>query len=373
MLVVRLPLGAAAIANLFFLAPALAADRLILRNLEIITDRAVLSLDEDGIVLNAAGPGGSDRLMWSQIERGKIALDQQRFDQLLGELGLPLYRIGQRLKVGDYEALAEPAELLYPRFSQRKSQTAYLVCQATMWSRLAAGRREEAVEPYLRCFELLRSGAARSASLPGSRRLQADPATAVSPELVPVWFDAAAASSALPGLQEVIRAMSQPRPQGVYIYYVSLALAAGDQAEAERVMGSLRGESAAIAAWRDLLSAQQEMIAGAPGAAVRRLRTASGELPQAGHLAALYWLGLADAQSSDETACRDGILALLTLPAAYGDEQPELAAAGLYHAAAALAKLKDERGAAALRNELTTRYAGTRHASTWQSERKSSE
>jgi hypothetical protein len=68
---------------------------------------------------------------------------------------------------------------------------------------------------------------------------------------------------------------------------------------------------------------------------------------------------LADTQSTDEAKIRDGILTLLTLPAAYRRDQPELAAAGLYHAAAGLDKLKDDRGAAAVRYELTSQLGAT--------------
>src|SRR5205085_10702645 len=98
---------------------------------------------------------------------------------------------------------------------------------ATMWSRLAAGKREGAVQPLLRSVELLRSKAASAADLPGSRRLHADLATAISPELLPVWFDPAAAKDALPAVQQTIRMMAQPRAAGVYVYYATLAIAAG--------------------------------------------------------------------------------------------------------------------------------------------------
>src|SRR3954470_16967408 len=95
------------------------ADRLILRNLDIVTDRTVTAFDEDGLVLDGAREGGTDRITWDEVERGKIALDQPRFDKLLADLGAPLYRIRQRLKVGDYNAAREPAELLYPSFAER--------------------------------------------------------------------------------------------------------------------------------------------------------------------------------------------------------------------------------------------------------------
>lgn len=338
-----------------------AADRLILRNLDILTERTVTALDEDGLVLD--GPraaGGTSRITWDEVERGNIALDQPRFDQLLEDLGPPLYRIRQRLKVGDYESLEGPAELLYPRFSERKGPTAYMVCQATMWSRLAAGKREAAVEPYLRCFELSRAGTAR-AGLPGERRLQFDAKTAMSPELLPIWFDPEAAKAALPGVQQAIREMTQPRPEGSYIYYASLALAAGEPAELERVLPSIRGDEPLAGAWRDILLAQQEVLSGSPGVRTQALRSALDTLPAACRPAALYWLGLAGLQSADEDAIRDGILQLLTLPASYAAQHPDLAAAGLYHAAAALDKLKDDAAAAAVRHELTSRFGATHH------------
>jgi hypothetical protein len=340
-------------------SPGGAADRLILRNLDIVTDRTVTALDEDGLVLDAARSSGSDRLTWDEIERGTIALDQPRFDALLKELGPPLYRIRQRLKVGDYEALAEPAELLYPRFAERRGPTAYMVCQATMWSRMATGNRAAAAEPYLRCFELVRAGAVRAKGLPGSRRLVVDAKTALSPELLPIWFDAESAKAALPGVQQAIRGITQPRPECVYVYYASLALAAGDAAEFTRVLPSIRGEDAATAPWREILLAQQEVLAGTPGSQVEALKASADKLSDPCRPTALYWLGLAEIQATDDDKVRDGILALLALPAAYRTQQPELAAAGLYHAAGALDKLKDDRGAAAVRYELTSQFGAT--------------
>src|SRR5262245_10823172 len=116
------------VANLSLSAPA--ADRLILRNLDILTRQTVASFDEDGLVLDTPRAAGGNLVTWDEVERGKVALEQPRFDKLLAELGQPLFRIRQRLKIGDFEALAEPAEAMFPRFAPRQSQTAYLVCQA---------------------------------------------------------------------------------------------------------------------------------------------------------------------------------------------------------------------------------------------------
>jgi len=335
-----------------------AADRLILRNLDILTDRTVTALDEDGLLLDAPRTGGSNRITWDEVERGKVALDQARFDALLSEVGPPLYRIRQRLKIGDYVAASDPAESLYPRYGQRKSQTAYLVCQATMWSRIANGKRETAVEPYLRCYELLRVRAASSSALPGTRRLQTDPATAISPELAPIWFEPAAAKAALAPVENVIRDLSQPRPVGAYVYYATLAASAGEAAEVERML-PLLADTTSGDTWQTIVRAQQELGSGSRGPAIAQMRSQRDALPTLCRPTGLLILGIADAQSMEEDICRDGLLALLSLPAIYGSEQPELAAGGLYHAAAALDKLKDVNGAAAVRRELASRYAGT--------------
>src|SRR5207245_10251395 len=93
--------------------------------------------------------------------------------------------------------------------------------------------------------------------------------------------------------------------------------------------------------------------------AIGQLRARLGNLPGPCRPTALLLIGLADMRATDEEVRKGGLLSLLSLPAIYGGEQPELAAAGLYHAAAALDKLKDIAAAAAVRRELASRYAGT--------------
>lgn len=343
-------------------APVQAADRLVLRNLQIINDCTVTSFDEDGVVLAEARPGGTNRVRWDEIERGKIAAERQgEFDALLQELGTPLYRIRQRLNFGDYASLLEPAAAMYPRFATRKSETAYMVCQALMWARLAVSQREAAVEPYLRCYDQLRSRAAKIGGIPGPRRLRLDAKSGLSPELTPVWFDAAAAAKALPAVKQACEALS-PQPPGATLYYATLALAAGDAKAAELALAGLATEPVAIAEWRRIVPAQAEVLAAAPGKAVAELHLYRNDLSAATRPAGLYWLGMAGLQASGETEQRQGLLDLVTLVTLYGKQEPELAAAALYQAAAGLDKLKDDSGGAALRQELLQKYAGTAHA-----------
>jgi len=335
-----------------------AADRIILRNLELVADKTVVSVDEDGVRLDGKR-AGTDLLTWDEIERGRVGETlQPQFDKLLAELGPPLYRLRRRLKIGDYEGLEEPAEKVYPRYGNRDGQTAYLVCQATMWGRLAHGKREAAVEPYLRCLELLRSGTAKESLLPGSRRLATGSDVPYCLDLAPVWLHAAEAQKALPGVQEAIKKMAIPRPDEAYLYYVSLALAAGDFAGAQKVLPAIQAKEPLSAELRDVILAQQEAEQKMPGRNLAALRLRLTKLHPANRLLAHYWLGQAG-MAGDMVAQRDAALEFLAVAALAEDRDPELAAAGLYHALLILDKLKDTAASTAVRRELLARYRET--------------
>lgn len=331
------------------------ADRIILRNLKIIDGPTVASFDEDGVRLD-------DRRMigWYDIEKARVADDQQaKFDRLLKELGGPLFRIRQRMRVGDYKDLASHTEAIYPRYVDRQSPTAYLVKQATMWSRIAEGRREAAVEPYCRCYEYLRTPRNPSGLLPGDRRLEFDVQTGMSSSLPPVWFDASAAKAALPSVYRSISAMKRPRPEGAYIYFATLALAAGDAATADRVLGAVKSETGSIGELRDIVAVQRELLTKQPGTATTKLEANLPGISLENKPLALYWLGRVQLSAEDVETRKQGLVRLLRIPALYGNQSPEISAAALYHGVDFLKQLDDVRGSVALRNELLVRYGQT--------------
>ena len=340
------------------LAAPLHADRIVLRNLEILRDQAVASFDGDGVRLE-----GGRTLRWDEIESGRVAeARQDEFDRMLGDLGEPLYRIRQRLKVGDFEALSVPAEAVYPRYVGRRGPSAYMVFQATMWSRLASGRREAALEPYLRCLEYLRDVAQPDVGLPGERRLSFDPKTGMTPELLPVWFDQAAAKAAMPGVLEAVKEMTPPLPPAAHVYYGTLALAAGEESRAMQVLAGIEAEGGAVAELREIAMVQREVASGRPGEAVDKLRGRVDDLSPANKPLGLYWLGTALIQSDDDRAKKEGVLYLLHLPALYGTKHRDLAAAGLYGARETLLRMNDKPGGEAIRRELQVNYGRTFHA-----------
>ncbi|MCA9266848.1 MAG: hypothetical protein KDA41_00180 [Planctomycetales bacterium] len=337
---------------------ATAADRIVLRNLTIISDKRVASMTLDGVTLDDGA-----RLSWDEIETGK--LDGQRqalFDKYLANIGIHLYRIRQRLAVGDYRSLLPHAEAIARFYQDRDSDTAYVVMQSLMWGRMANGQREAAVAPYWRCFELLRARQGKPPALPGERRLKYDPSTGVCLELPPIWFDRDAAQAAMSSVAAAIGQVQEPRPDATRVYYAALALAAGDVEAAERAAAGVGDANRTLAQLRDIVLAQREVEAGAPGAKLQWLQTSLDKLDEANRPLALYWLGRSQAASDDAQVQQQGLLNLLRLPAAYAEQQPDLAAAGLFAAMNSLEARGELPASIAVRGELLSKYAQSWHA-----------
>lgn len=338
------------------------ADRILLRSLKAISGRTVTSFDEDGAKLD-----DGSIVTWDNIEKATVdASKQEAFDKLLKELGEPLYRIRLRLKNADYEGLLKPAESVYSRYVGRRSPTAYMVFQALMWARMEHGQREAALEPYFYAYEYLKQTRAGDDSLPGERRLNFDPATALASKLQPVWFDSQAAKAAVPRVLQAIRSMQRPQPSGVYIYYATLAAAAGDEKTAKNVLGFAKDMGGVIAEWREIAEAQLEIASGEHGEAVSRLATKVDRLDKT-RPAALYWLGMSKLASNVQRVRQEGVLRLLHVPALYGRQHPELAGAALYQSMTAMDKT-DVKGSIAIRRELLERYAHTVYGAKLKSE-----
>ncbi|HEU5118977.1 MAG TPA: hypothetical protein VFT74_20470, partial [Isosphaeraceae bacterium] len=353
--------GWVALALLLALVPrgfTRAADRIVLRNTRVISDRSVVSFDPDGVRLSGRPPM---ILGWDEIEQARLenAQEQTRFQTLLKQLGDPLYRIRLRLKTGDYRDIAPLAEALLPVYKTRRSNTAYVVFQGLFWSRLAQNRRAEALVPYIYAVECLRSDSDHAIPLPGDRQPRVNLATGLSPDLPPVWFDPESAKRALPEVNEALRTVKEPVLPGLVLSVASLALEAGESAEADRLMA--QAASSQTRTIQDLLlvlRARRALDDPNPAPALESLGKASRDPEFSQRPLALYWLGLARSQAEDPDQRRFGVLDLLTLPAAYGDDQPELAAAGLYQGWKTLESLNDP-GSAVLRTQLSRQYAST--------------
>lgn len=337
-------------------SPSFPADRIVLRDLSIIGDRNVQGVDEDGLQLD------DGRLItWDRVEQVAIADEQRNAAalRLLDELGQPLYRIRQRVSVGDDRGALEYAEQLYPRYRDRDSATAYLVVQALMWGRLAADKREAALGPYFWCLAYLRRHPDQP-PLPGGRRLAFDPKTGLTPELPPIWFDAEASREAIADVSKMGARMPRPRPPGMYVYLATLAIAADQPKLAEQALRAVPSSDPLMAQWRRLIAAQQAVLTEAGNEALQELAGDATEWDPAGRPFVDYWLGRACLL--DPKRRETGMLYLLRVPALNGNEQPELAGAALYWVWQALVDDGKTLKGVAVRRELLDHYGQTHFA-----------
>jgi hypothetical protein len=166
---------------------------------------------------------------------------------------------------------------------------------------------------------------------------------------------------------QAIGRMRRPRPEGAYIYYATLALAAGQDEMADRALGAMTSEQPVLRELREVVAAQRDAQPGRAAGAIRRLEPQWQKFSAFTKPLALYWLGRAYLASEDATDQQRGVLYLLRIPASHGAAQPEVAGAALFQAQQALSAQSDALGANALRNELLERYGQTYFAARAQS------
>jgi len=355
-----------ACAALLLAAAPARADLLDLRNGDLI-EQKVAGFDFDGVrVRGRAAP-----VSWAEIKGGSLddPAQDKLFQAYVKNLADPLFRIQSGLSRGDFANLNQYAEKIARFYTGRYSDTAYMVMQALMWSRLARGERAAALEPYFHCWEYLkrRNGVARA--LPGNRRLKVDLVTGMTAELQPVWFDAKAAANAEEPVRKAIatvlaEAKKQGRvlPDGAKIYYGTLALAGGKTETGLAVLNQIPATQGPLAELREIALAQHDFETGSPEKAAARLEKLLPTISAQNKPLALYWLGMAKTAMKTGAAKREGVWRLLHIPALYKSQARDLAGAALYRAIQIYDGLGEQDAVSALRTELLEEFGPTVHA-----------
>ncbi len=343
----------------FVTVGAAQADRLILRDLRLLGNITVIGFDEEGVKVT-----DNNLIPWHEIELGTVSPDKQAdFDRLRNELGLPLFRIHQRLKVGDYAGAREPAESIFDRYKERDSKVAYMVCQATMWGRLAEGDREAALEPYFCCLRIMKSTRSSDVTqLPGTRSLDYDKQTGLTSDLMPLFFDREKAKAALANADIAATSIGSGAPDGVFVYMAALAIAAEEFMQAEAWQKRIRSGNPTLKEWPTILTAQSRINSGDLIGAGADLEPVIHSLKPWNQPVARYLLGISGSRSSEFLRIENGVLDLLHVPAMYGNDHPELAAAALAETYSALQRIQQPEQAQDIRRQLMLFYGGTIHA-----------
>ena len=337
----------------FFIAavPVDAQHTIVLRNLTLIEDATVTSMNVDRVTLS-----NGLHFFWDQILQGDIGEKQTEFDTFVSNIGLPLYRIRTRMAHGDFRQLQPMANDLLARVGESTGRTAFVTQSACFHHQLGQGNREAAVIPLLEILSIRKS-------LIDASEIESDLGLQFTEEglclnLLPVWFDRVAASETLPVCQD------QTVTPESRVYLRSLQTFVQDGGNGSRFVDDQ-------SSWHPVLSAQSSLLTGNYQEVVDTLDKSSLNLSPPQHAIALYYVGLAmkaiQAQDAKETSDQ-WKLKLLQIPAQYQNRFPELSSAAIYEVVSG--SLASSKEYDSLRKELTGRFAKTCFGRRYQSNRK---
>ena len=341
----------------------IAFDKILLRDLTLIRNEQVESFSEQGIRLK------SGRILtWDQIERAKLETgDQARFDQLKTRLGDSLFRIRQRLANNDHDEALELAEQLSSNFESKRGPTSLMLSTAIFRGNVATGNRVKAILPFIRSIALQFNddkAAAKKAGWISEIQQSLQPVTIqadsnISSDLLPVWFDAESAKTTYPKALELYESQKEKLPPAILFAIGSLAVCANQMEEAEKFVKELDAQPA-LNKLSIILKSQIAISKKETSLAVNQLEPLTRDASREIRLLALYWHGFAMATKSPEDR-QQAALTLLKIVASYEDQFPHLAAAALDKTREIMVIDGDKLAAAALKNELLTRYKATWH------------
>lgn len=344
-----------------------AQDFLRLRDGKTLTGITVKAVTVDGVFLSTDA-----RIAWGQIQSGGVNADhREKFDQYLKGLSEPLYLIGQRLRVRDDSSLTSIVNQMDESISLENGPTAMLMHTASFWGLVANGRREEAVIPLLKCFILRQSNASIEADIPEGRTIQFDTDTGFSADLLPIWHDTRAAKQILPKLNEMLSKLDSI-PESAFIMYSTLALAARQNEEADRILQQLSPTNDITKNMTSALTLQRAYLSGDESGLqlVNSLEPTIRSMDILSQIVANYWSGLVLLKSTNDLDQQKAMVHLITVAGNHGQKYPQLAASSLYAIYNLLADQRDrfvvglskaERQAsrAAIRHEIVSRYSAT--------------
>ncbi|MFK7766121.1 MAG: tol-pal system YbgF family protein [Mariniblastus sp.] len=345
-------------------------DRVILRDMTVITNVKVKSFDESQVLLS-----NGMSLGWDKVFQASVDGDQQNeFERRVNEIGLPIFRMKARLVNGDWHGAAEIANPIVEnetRWNNLPPDVLYLAGLAMMNSHLKKGNRDQAVWAFLIASENQAAASEEALKIAGTNRLsERECRLKFSTKILPYWLD--------PNLDEGVAARltananSQLKPAlGVVLYLTSMNIELGKFDTAEEWLDDLDGLGEnEVQIWKNVLLARMKQAKGDFAEAKAILESVLSTLAtqkltgiEGPRCVALYYYGLTglNPKGLSDSDRAKAMLSLLRIPAVYGDTNKSLAAAAVFQSAE-IAKLRGrDEDAQKLRAQLLRRYPRTYH------------
>jgi len=257
-----------------------------------------------------------------------------------------------RIQRGD-PILAEPLfERLFEQYRGQASETALVVAEGLLRSRLARAANELAVVPWLEAARLHHAGVKTQAFADVSTVI--DATTLLCPNLPPAW----PRSSRLQRLRDELTAYDAQGDQVIaalahqYLSFVNLALSSAAEPH-----DASRPEHPGVTLLADVFAVYQREIQAASATIDRAMRKAS-DWPVWAQAWMRYHLGHALLNQKDQPSRDLGLVQLAYAPARFRYTQPYLAGLALVEMADVLDERGEKEHAGALRRLVDERYPG---------------
>ena len=307
----------------FCCPPAHGQSNIILRDLSLIEGREITSFDFQSIKLD-----DNTQLGWDQVFRATVQPERQaEFDKNIKELGLPLFRLRQRIAIGDWNRLNEIADRLMVRYSGVDSPTGKTVCIATMKGRLETRSRAAAVLPFL--MACAKSAELSPQTLEAIGITNAELQSGISNQILPVWFDLRAVEKQKDAIVAYSQEPGVTLPPGGNIYLASFCIALEQWDQAKQYLDQI-DSNADTQPWKQLLLAEVKHRQNGATGGISGHRVKPETLP-AIVAVGQFW----EAENSARDTAADPaakILNYLKVSALWGEQFPTLSSASLYRA-----------------------------------------
>lgn len=313
----------------------------------------VTGFDEDGVRLH-----DGTIISWDMIAQATVEpADQARADQLLETIGQPLFQMRWRLEIGDFAGAQQAAASVRGTLQNRRSPAALVLYLTDMASEIEQGDLIIAAMNWVRAVDLLQENPKWGHQLPDKLSLPADPASTLHPKIFPVWDAADKAKELWPQVERFAADQKfEMLPPTAQVYLIAIAIDARQFEKAKQWIKRVHEKSSA---WSAALSQRLQRKSGQQPNDGKPFSIGTTDWPDDVKAVATYWQASEKLASSVIPTTDLAAVDMLSIPAHYQRQFPELAAAALAAVAQQQRGLGDEVSAERLYKEIQLNYSET--------------
>ncbi len=316
----------------------------------------VAGYDEDGVRLTDGTIVSWDRIAQVQFEPA----DQARADQLLQTIGQPLFQVRWRLQIGDFGGAEQAAKSVPNAVKHRRSEAALLIHLADMAAKIEQGDLLLAAIHWVRALDLMTENPTWRDQIPENLRRPSDQATMLHQQIIPVWTADSEAMEFWPQVEDFSREgkfTALPPIAQVYLVTIAIDLRQFDIAKQWLILAARESP-----AWSAALTHKLLIESGDRPPDPRPFNVEATDWPDDVKAVAIFWLAAKDLGSPNIPVSERAAIDMLSIPAKYQTEFPELAAEALAAVAQRRKALGDEVSAEKLYKEIQFNYSRTNAA-----------